>query len=134
MLNMFEIKYDRWMLEWEYIGEGDQEEYNEEDPDDTPYYRATLFYTPDLPVVPTSKYFSVERGSYCTYTPTSTPVKVIQMLSSLLFHALPEKLDLDESEEHYENEGVSLPSRVMERWLWTTDPGRPTEGWNDPGY
>lgn len=81
-------------LEWEWIGEGDDGNYDPKDPEDTPRLRANL-------QVP----WREEVFSYCTLATPDAPKVKLQKLAKDLFSQL--------------NSGTS-PKRPMEYWTWDT--------------
>lgn len=105
----YSVDYGRWRLTWEYIGEGKCDNYNEDDPDDMPLLRATLYYEED----------EVEDGSYCTFAPVDTDQDILNKMSSSLFG----NLGLDFS--NYEK----INRKVMQRWTHDTNPTT----WNKEG-
>lgn len=98
----YSVYYGRWQLIWEYIGEGTRDSYNEDDPEDVPLLRVTLYYEED----------EVENGSYCTLAPVDTNQDILNKMSSSLFA----NLGLDFS--MYEK----INRKVMQRWTHDTNP------------
>jgi hypothetical protein len=93
--------YGGLALAWEYIGEGDSGDYDEEDPEDTPRLRASL-YLGDT---------QVDDGSYCTLATPATPKQELIEQARSLIHSV----DLEDHDG---------PPRLknrhdMERWTWT---------------
>jgi hypothetical protein len=97
----------RWVLEWEWIGEGDLGNYDPKDPDDTPRLRATLKVDGK----------QVVDGSYCTLASPHTPkveleASAMSLLRDVGGHETTKGL--------YENEvHVNGAKRKMEAWTWT---------------
>jgi len=89
-------------LVWEYIGEGNEGDYDEDDPDDVPRLRASLYQGED----------AIDDASYCTLaTPTVNKEKLTEEAERLL-----SSVSVVESFR----EGYRLKNtRVMEAWTWT---------------
>jgi hypothetical protein len=92
----FLVKKGRWDLEWDYIGEGDVEEYDSSNPNDTPRLRATLLYDGE----------PVEDGSYCTLATPSTPKDELVAAAEALLATVGDS-------------PVDFSRNSMERWTWT---------------
>ena len=88
-------------LVWEYIGEGNEGDYNEDDPEDTPRLRASLYRGED----------AMDDASYCTLATPATPKAELEASAK----ALLSSVDVMESYR----EGWRLKNgRVMEGWTW----------------
>jgi hypothetical protein len=68
-VNHFELR-----LEWEYIGEGLEGDYNPDDPDDVPLLRFSIYEVLDRL---SDEYASCDDASYCTMVRTDTPRPVL---------------------------------------------------------
>ena len=109
-----------WKLEWLYLDEGYCEEYNEDDPDDKPLYRADLSHlNPE-----NGEWEMCYDGSYCTLAPLEEVTdEDLSEFSDDLFDELERthpngngvRLDTD-------GNGASFSDRVMQEWTWRTEP------------
>jgi hypothetical protein len=105
------VKRGDYTVEWEYIGEGNNGDYNWQDINDYPHLRASLTY----------KGKTCLDGSYCTLASTKTPLKELNAASTELIAAviIAGGVDLGGVKINKLSE-VSFPNRVMEKWTWRT--------------
>lgn len=89
--------HGRYRLEWVYIGEGMDGEYDCTNPDDKPLLRADLYGDDEM----------LDSGSYCTGAHLRTPVEDLEVMSKDLFRDLPDN-------------PAHFSKRVMEMWTWRT--------------
>lgn len=89
--------HGRYRLEWVDIGEGYDGDYNPNDPNDKPLYRADLYADGDI----------LESGSYCTGAPVATDPEILEGMARDLFRDLPDN-------------PTQFRHRVMQNWTWRT--------------
>ncbi len=89
--------HDRYRLDWIFIGEGYNGEYDDADPEDKRLLRADLYADGEM----------LDNGSYCTLACIDTPSSVLEIMSNDLFRDLA----LDPK---------NFSKRVMELWTWRT--------------
>ncbi len=102
-----------WSLTFTDLGEGVCGDYDPEDEDDVPLYRADLSFLENGNLIPCND------GSYCTNTPTDTSRDKLEALANKLFDSLekehPHYFDVTVDEEAGE---VRFHDRVMQEWTW----------------
>jgi hypothetical protein len=93
----------KWSLEWEWIGEGDDGDYDDSNKDDSPRLRADLCYEGDV----------VDDGSYCTLAKPGDPPEHIEAVSHDLLNAVTACGHTPEAGRFYK--------KLMEEWTWKTE-------------
>ena len=95
-----------WALEWEWIGEGNQGDYDPEDPEDVPRLRATLKVDGKR----------VTDGSYCTLASTTTPRKELEESAAKFLEDISSATV--ESGPYEDEVRVCGLKHNMEAWTW----------------
>jgi hypothetical protein len=105
------VKRGDYCVEWEYLGEGSDGDYNWQDVEDYPHLRANLTY----------KGKPCTDGSYCTLASTKTPLKELNAASTQLIAdvIIAGGVDLGGDKISSVSE-VSFPDRIMQKWTWRT--------------
>lgn len=106
----------RFMLTWEWIDEGFNGEYDEDDPDDAPLLRFTVYEwkawdVPENDI--TGEWEQAEDASYCTENPIDTDAVYLDDMAREILDEYRRCVLADAS-----------PKKVMERCSWIT----PTRG------
>ena len=110
----FKVRVGNWCVEWEYIGEGCDGDYDWQDPDDLPMLRANLSY----------KNKPCTDGSYCTQATTTTSKKELKAASHELIRAVVLEVDKKEWKKAFFEVDmdiateVNFPDRIMQKWTW----------------
>ena len=89
-------------LQWEYLGEGFSGDYQDDDPDDRPLLRATIYYKGE----------QVDDASFCTLATTVTPKQ------ELITSALALLASISVTVDSYNNAPRLKCGGVMEGWTW----------------
>ena len=78
-------------IEWEYIGEGYNGEWDEDDPEDEALLRFTV-YTKPTPHFSDASYYNVweqlDDGSYCTLMSYDTPYAILERALELIYEQI----------------------------------------------
>ena len=88
-------------VEWEWIGEGDEGDYQDDDPEDMPRLRANLRLQDE----------ELADGSYCTLATPFTPKSELAQAANALMASV-------EIFDSYRGT-PTFNRRVMESWTWT---------------
>ena len=105
----YKVKVGPWAVEWEYIGEGSEGDYNWEDPDDYPHLRANLSWK-GKPCI---------DGSYCTQAATTTPRAALNQAAKILIKLVKKAGGTQlHGEDPRKMSEISFPDRVMQAWTW----------------
>ncbi len=80
------------MLEWSWIGEGLSGDWQEDDPDDYPHLRFTIYeklYTEDYPA---GEFFQIDDSSYCTSISIDTSKKNLEKLAHYILNIVENRV------------------------------------------
>jgi len=101
-----EVGDHRWVIEWEWIGEGNFGDYDEKDPNDMPRLRANLKVDGRM----------VRDGSYCTLASIYTPRTELETSAMELLLAVS---TLSSGPVLFDGEiQVEGTKNVMQKWTW----------------
>jgi hypothetical protein len=93
----FELIHKGFRVVWEWIGEGVDGDYNEEDEDDTPLLRFSCFkrYVRKDYADPTyhDDWEELADSSYCTRMPVNSSLKHLAIAASIILEALEDNAD-----------------------------------------
>jgi hypothetical protein len=98
----YDIEFEELILEqgdkrvtWEWIGEGNEGDYNPDDPDDEPLLRFSCSkYTGD------GEWEGMEDASYCTALPITTPRRYLAIAASIVLEAIDTNSSYKRELEH----------------------------------
>lgn len=110
----YKVRVGDWCVEWEYIGEGCDGDFDWQNPNDVPQLRANLSYK-DIPC---------NDGSYCTLAVTTTSKRELKAASIELIRQVIHEVNKKEWADRFKgiskktHSEVSFPDRIMQKWTW----------------